>query len=1029
MMGLEELLSARYSSVERIKPDIFRVEKKFEGEVFSVEYFDGTSKLLDANFDIEKYQYDLLGEEYYSRSGSVRWNYYLNFVIGDGEGVSGEIENKFMDIQMNMSLARKVILRYSDLESYCFSEKLPDSTGIESSSPISIWSKILTEHGMEVVFDDKLKLDDVVDSLASQSGVDGVSLPNIKDRRVLEIRSIEEMSFDNYRIYPRKRHFEFGRVNLFRGDNAVGKTSLLESIELALCGATARNLDSQESYRFRVKINGTDKENIIERENNSVYRERDQFWYGNHYSRDNHLAESFSKFNFFDADAALRFSQHIDNDEVSSAISGVVFGPQAIQYENRFASILSRMKSKKRALDKDLSDAREKIANLESISDLQDVGASKESEIGADELKIAGIRSMTPLSLNDLESKIDSIEIHASFLETQNTFLSSTTLEKVRWLVGKSSETEKRLSDIEERGRGIQDRIESVESDIQRLTSDVELYKRLSLYVRNDLHNKLLESDAAVESLQDYVSTHQDAYSKFRKLSFYPGEFDSFSTPVELAISVLKSERLDLLQEIGQIEEYINDTLEDKSRFQHELRQLKGSALDLIEKRKLENCPVCDWRHGNESLVALVSNEAIGQEKIDEGGFRDVEDRLCEVKKRYDELGVEVDRLSTLSSLVELWQIDANTPSRDVVSKVDKCCSDFERAVSELDDHRRRLDLYADKGYDAGEFRSIFSRVSKDIVSEQDLSEASVARLAVSLEKKIEQNNALLESLHSLNRENSDELSGVISDLNKYISNVGGATDYASKSRYFSRLVEAIVQVEDCLIVDRDATIHDVVDHCKSVQALVSRLSINRQKAFSRSSALAELSHLRSSLKINANQSEGLIRPIEVLEEILSRYSLDSIMKEYLAQHIQSVENVFLSVHAPREFDRIDLDGNAFTLHRKDGSTSSIKQISTGQRAALALSLFLVNNSLLISGPRILLFDDPVAYTDDLNLLSFLDYLRQLSIDGDRQIFFATASSKLATIFARKFDFQSGKFKQFRFTRYIDGKGEAQSMH
>jgi len=51
------------------------------------------------------------------------------------------------------------------------------------------------------------------------------------------------------------------------------------------------------------------------------------------------------------------------------------------------------------------------------------------------------------------------------------------------------------------------------------------------------------------------------------------------------------------------------------------------------------------------------------------------------------------------------------------------------------------------------------------------------------------------------------------------------------------------------------------------------------------------------------------------------------------------------------------------------------------------------------------LIDDPIAHVDDLNSLSFLDYLRELVLMHDRQIYFATASGKLATLFQRKFDF------------------------
>ena len=49
-----------------------------------------------------------------------------------------------------------------------------------------------------------------------------------------------------------------------------------------------------------------------------------------------------------------------------------------------------------------------------------------------------------------------------------------------------------------------------------------------------------------------------------------------------------------------------------------------------------------------------------------------------------------------------------------------------------------------------------------------------------------------------------------------------------------------------------------------------------------------------------------------------------------------------------------------------------------------------------------MLIDDPIAHVDDLNALSFLDYLREIAIDGKRQIFFTTANEKIASLFEKQ---------------------------
>jgi hypothetical protein len=107
-----------------------------------------------------------------------------------------------------------------------------------------------------------------------------------------------------------------------------------------------------------------------------------------------------------------------------------------------------------------------------------------------------------------------------------------------------------------------------------------------------------------------------------------------------------------------------------------------------------------------------------------------------------------------------------------------------------------------------------------------------------------------------------------------------------------------------------------------------------------------------------------------------------------------------------------------FLKRRIENVEVPINKISTGQRSALALSIFLALNKKLKNGPNLILFDDPVTYTDDLNILSFLDYLREIVINENRQVVFATASQKLAGLFEKKFAFLGeSEYKSFEFER------------
>jgi ABC-type lipoprotein export system ATPase subunit len=139
-------------------------------------------------------------------------------------------------------------------------------------------------------------------------------------------------------------------------------------------------------------------------------------------------------------------------------------------------------------------------------------------------------------------------------------------------------------------------------------------------------------------------------------------------------------------------------------------------------------------------------------------------------------------------------------------------------------------------------------------------------------------------------------------------------------------------------------------------------------------------------------------------------------MEATLHRNRNAIETIFSVIHSPAEFA-----GLGSTLIRKvDNSNAKLTEISTGQRAAFGLSVFLAQNSQLTAAPPVVLIDDPIAHVDDLNSLSFLDYLREIALTGKRQIFFATANDKLATLFERKFDFLGeDRFRRFNLLRKV----------
>lgn len=179
----------------------------------------------------------------------------------------------------------------------------------------------------------------------------------------------------------------------------------------------------------------------------------------------------------------------------------------------------------------------------------------------------------------------------------------------------------------------------------------------------------------------------------------------------------------------------------------------------------------------------------------------------------------------------------------------------------------------------------------------------------------------------------------------------------------------------------------------------------------------AELQKVTEQVRDVSARREHLAKAYDVLSRIVQDHSLEKATQDALESIRGQVSDIFAKIHAPSEYVLGDFQGDALLSTREGNVPHGAHQVSTGQRSALALSIFLSLNRSAVSAPPVMLIDDPVAHIDDLNALSFLDYLRDLAVGTRRQIFFATADAKLAALFQKKFEFLGARYKKIVLNR------------
>ena len=208
------------------------------------------------------------------------------------------------------------------------------------------------------------------------------------------------------------------------------------------------------------------------------------------------------------------------------------------------------------------------------------------------------------------------------------------------------------------------------------------------------------------------------------------------------------------------------------------------------------------------------------------------------------------------------------------------------------------------------------------------------------------------------------------------------------------------------MIADRSLSGESVQALCQHIYNLAHDIimSLQTQEAKKRLHIeKAEITKKAGQCKILCDELEKLQPP-------------EAYAESFISQNVAQISQIFLAIHSPQEFSGLGIVNQKLVAFRNEEEIP-ISRMSTGQRTALVISVFFQMNLVTSSVPSFLLLDEPVANIDDLNVLALMDFLREIAISHNRQIFFTTANQNVAKLFRRKFSFLLEDFQELRFFR------------
>lgn len=1016
-----------YTNLTETSPNLIRAERCHKGEPFSVFYFDFSEEVTRPEFDLEAYLQQRIASDFYMHEGSLQWNYYLYFVLENATFQKVRGTPKAMEIEADQTFARKFIREQETLNAELaqpLSVTLHSAT--LSQDIASRWVEALMEAGLEQIANPRAEYAKVVrDYLADESKVHKIP-SNKPAASVPNGRFIHRLYRDHFRTKPKQKSFEFGNVNLFRGVNGTGKTSLLEAIELCICGGNRRQAGKRPAgAKLRIQFVDQDRPERCPEASFAEYRARDLAWYGGYYQRRNQLCHNFGRFNFFDSDAAFRLSSANKGEDIKEAINALVLGEFAttieqrmVQCRERFAreerDIQARVQIRRQEADK----ASQQIKQLKSIKDTRD------ALLRVLQAKAEGCRWQklpAQFKLDDLAVLQEAVEDSATRMALHSRRLPWLASISIASLTRESKQLGEGLKEIAQQKKLAKRNSaawERAKTGVVEVQAELKILRRLLEYHDEPEALSLLGGSAAVKETSTKVAQLKEAVALLRAVDLKRFEecaapLDEMAARQEAKIAIrrrsmanLKTREAELKTQLGSIKTVVE--------------QIKGLGRRFCElSPHSTDCPLCGAHYNK--LSARIASIEFGEPT--ELLLQKLTSEIAHEQATLAELQKTADSMTQLRRAAQLvFSADqlAARSTKSVAVSLASLGEKLTREKTKLDELIAKEKRMKIAGFEERELKDLLDEAQK-----------SHSHLRSKLTKK--------EAVQSLVTEKAKAL-GALRTVEREKEEVQKEID-AELSRIVRRRLKDVAIVDAVVVLERRKTlVEEVLAEVRSIQKEIEVSDTqefasvaNRLETFAKAVAriqealnrIEEKDALEKRLVTSFDEAQEELTKLEpcylrakkaltVLDQLLGNGYKADYLKQILAGHKEKLSAIFSRIHAPHEFKDVNIDTDVL-LERETGAKSPVSEISGGQRAALALSIFLSLHSSVSTRAPWLLFDEPVVHVDDLNILSFLDMLRDLVLLNDRQVFFATANTRIADLFAKKFDFLGREFREFRF--------------
>lgn len=1040
-------------------------------------------QFAEISSDMSRYaafEEEMLSPFYFRLKGDWGWNLYLCIVLED-EIISQIPLEKLARIERAKKYAKKMIIAMSDFHHRIPTAQIPRRISSPTmADPVEDWERVLAPLGLDFCLDDYKSA--LVDEYVEKGFVKHIRAVewNVQASPQLPNGSIQSLDFGHTfrsHVLAGAPVLDFAKVNLLYGPNGMGKTSVLECIELSFTGSIQRNVlskaseqESWDGYLSFVNHEGVFRDIPDE----TIRKEREMVYYKHQAGRArSQMNRLFHQYNFFSSEAVHQFCYHVeDRSSYRDDFARVIFGEQLQRMEDRWVKYREEFTKLTNRLQKQIKD---KANQLEEIQhrDLhqsqllhQRVSYSArnirkwanlcqlmypmvDSNDGLKQIEewllhlMPFLKALEVISQPLFHEELSHIDQEESlYLEIDMRTLHLTKQKQHRDELTQSlmasepqEELTQELGSLREQVNnllGLQSRLSDIANTVR---SNANVYNQSrTRHRRRFIQQRKADLIQPISHLTDFLNEFKDV--KGQRIAIT--SLDQAEREME-KLSENYAEALLLFNETA------HKVVEQEKRvgkLQRLASTLKAAGVEYVKENKQETqCPLCGHDHEDHMMMMAAIEQGL---EIDDAKMTalyeekertrviltNVESSMQELSRQnnlfkeyvrcYDralleqeEFGISIERPFSTEYMVELFHQLENQLSAN------------RREMLEIDEEIKELER---QGYTLTRIEDLEQKLHDPLLQEIDAnpavlttSEQSVSFMELEMQRyaeRIHQINATIKTIEMKLEVLANEKTTKKIELAQLEQSIRQAEIMLENLRKANQALELLrsrnVEIQTHTSWKQWHAYHaKLLDEADSLRNMLEPAVLLDENERAAQQVKLEISRLTSQLE-RGQQAIGALSELRTLA---------SYSDEFIASNFEAISKLFVALHAPNEFTSLVLNADNQLIAKRKGISEDcmVHQMSTGQRTAVTLAIFFVMHLVMDTAPQFLMLDEPVANMDELNVLGLLDFLRQLSVSRNTQIFFTTANPQVATLFRRKFSFLKEDFKAYHFQRYLEG--------